>query len=76
MCNVCLLKGRLEEATDVDHILPHKGDFEVFHDATNLWSLCKSCHARKSFLEGQGEERPNRQQWAELIAKKESRDNE
>jgi len=76
VCQVCLLRGRLSEAIDVDHILPHQGDYETFHDATNLWALCKSCHARKSFLEGQGEEHSTRQQWAMAIAKKGEDSNE
>ena len=73
VCDICLLGGRLVEAKDVDHILPHQGDYEMFHDATNLWGLCKSCHAKKSSLEGQGRECSNRQEWADLIVK--NRDN-
>ena len=69
VCGVCLLqRGRLEAAIDVDHILPHEGDYEVFHDRTNLWGLCKSCHAIKSSLEGEGIRVASRQEWASRIA--------
>jgi 5-methylcytosine-specific restriction protein A len=39
-------------ATDVDHRRPHRGDRGLFFDPDNLQSLCKSCHSRKTRLEG------------------------
>lgn len=38
-------------ATDVDHIVDHKGDWERFCDPDNLESLCHSCHSRKTARE-------------------------
>lgn len=35
-------------ATDVDHIIPHRGDWEWFTDRGNLQSLCHSCHSAKT----------------------------
>ena len=28
----------------MNHIVPHQGDFELFHDPDNLESVCKPCH--------------------------------
>ena len=38
-------------ATDVDHIVPHAGEWDVFTDRANLQPLCKECHKGKSRLE-------------------------
>lgn len=44
---VCVACGHL--ATDVDHITPHRGQSDpLFWDVSNLQSLCKACHARKT----------------------------
>ena len=36
----------------VDHIIPHKGNLELFWDEDNLQALCKPCHDRKTAKEG------------------------
>ena len=38
-------------ATVVDHIVPHRGDWEKFIDPTNHQSLCKQHHDQKTALE-------------------------
>lgn len=38
-------------ATDVDHIIPHRGNMKLFTDRKNLQSLCHSCHSRKTLAE-------------------------
>lgn len=38
-------------ATDVDHIIPHRGNRELFWDTGNWQSLCHECHSRKSYGE-------------------------
>ena len=44
LCEDCSARGRAEEATEVDHI-----DGNVRNlDGTNLKSLCKSCHSKKT----------------------------
>ena len=48
LCVECQRKGKLIPATVVDHILPHRGDEELFWDVNNWRSLCKSCHDRKT----------------------------
>lgn len=38
-------------ATEVDHIVPHKGDWKLFWRRSNWQGLCKPCHSRKSINE-------------------------
>ena len=48
-CEECDKRGlRRVRATDVDHRVDHKGNWEVFTDRSNLRSLCHSCHSRKT----------------------------
>ena len=48
LCEECKRRGVFAPATVVDHITPHKGDHNKFNDMSNLQSLCRSCHSRKS----------------------------
>lgn len=50
-CRECARQGRRTRATDVDHIVDHKGDLRLFRDRSNLESLCHSCHSRKTARE-------------------------
>ena len=50
-CRDCAAHGVRTPATDVDHIVPHRGNKRLFYDATNLQSLCHSCHSRKTIAE-------------------------
>ena len=52
-CVDCAEHGVRTRATDVDHIIDHKGDASLFFDASNLQSLCHSCHSRKTQAEQQ-----------------------
>jgi 5-methylcytosine-specific restriction protein A len=38
------------QATDVDHVVPHRGDIKLFMTG-ELQSLCHSCHSRKTIAE-------------------------
>ena len=51
LCEVCLDEGRVEEAREVDHIVPISVAPERAFDIENLWPLCKSHHAKKTRLE-------------------------
>ena len=50
-CRECARRGLRVPASDVDHIVPHRGDWDLFTAAENLQSLCHSCHSRKTLLE-------------------------
>jgi 5-methylcytosine-specific restriction protein A len=52
LCVECEKRGRLVDATDVDHIVPHRGNKAIFWDYDNWQSLCGTCHKRKT---GRGE---------------------
>lgn len=60
-CRECAKRGVRTRATVVDHVTPHRGDWQRFTDKTNLQSLCKSCHDRKTALEQAEERRKQRQ---------------
>jgi len=42
LCAHCLDRGEITMATEVHHVIPHKGDFWLQRDPTNLISLCKT----------------------------------
>ena len=44
-------EGRYTKATDVDHIVPHRGDRDLFWDRNNWQALCHSCHSKKTAAE-------------------------
>lgn len=46
---ICVKCGR--PATDVDHIIPHRGDTKLFWDTANWQSLCHECHSQKTYAE-------------------------
>lgn len=48
LCVRCHAAGRLEPATVVDHITPHRGDQRLFWDERNWQALCEACHNRKT----------------------------
>lgn len=54
LCAECLKKGKYTPATDVDHIVPHKGNKILFWNRNNWQSLCHSCHSRKTAKEDGG----------------------
>lgn len=54
LCKYCLEQGRTEAATVVDHVIPHRGDRDLFFNG-KLASLCKKCHdGAKQRLEKSG----------------------
>ena len=54
LCVQCKREGRLEPATDVDHVVPHRGDQVLFWDQDNWQSLCHPCHSSKTASEDGG----------------------
>lgn len=55
LCEMCQSRGKVTEATVVDHIEPHKGDQKLFWNPDNHQALCKQCHdSEKQRLEKSG----------------------
>lgn len=54
-CAACLLEGKYEPADEVDHIKAHGGSPSLFFDESNLQSLSKRCHSRKTLQENSGQ---------------------
>lgn len=54
LCVDCMKEGKITPATDVDHIIAHKGDKQLFWDRNNWASRCHSHHSRKTVREDGG----------------------
>jgi 5-methylcytosine-specific restriction protein A len=48
LCIECNKAGIVTAATDVDHIIPHRGNMELFWDSDNWQALCKRHHCQKT----------------------------
>ena len=48
LCVVCQREGRLTPATVVDHIIPHRGNQQLFWDESNWAPMCKPHHDQKT----------------------------
>lgn len=46
-------KCRGAASTEVHHVIPHRGDKELFYDADNLVALCHPCHSAETRREAQ-----------------------
>ena len=53
-CRECMKSGNEVIATQVDHIVAHRGDVELFWDPTNHQPLCESHHSQKTVREDGG----------------------
>lgn len=51
LCEKCKAEGRYTKATVVDHIIPHRGNRELFWNRDNWQALCKHCHDVKTMTE-------------------------
>lgn len=56
LCIECVHGRRAVPATEVDHIIPHKGNYELMWDVNNWSPLCKMHHSQKT-----GKERVRRE---------------
>lgn len=54
LCASHLQNDHWVPATVVDHIVPHKGDYDLFWDEKNWQALCKKCHDHKTATEDGG----------------------
>lgn len=39
---------RQAASTEVDHIIPHRGEYALFWERTNLQGMCSPCHGQKT----------------------------
>ena len=51
LCKIDLDHGRTVAANVVDHVIPHRGDQNIFWDQSNWQALCTTCHNRKTATE-------------------------
>ena len=54
LCVDCQKEDRITPATVVDHIIPHKGDRQLFWDSGNWQALCAYHHNLKTATEDGG----------------------
>jgi 5-methylcytosine-specific restriction enzyme A len=47
-CRMCLEQRIRSLSQEIDHILPHRGNPELFWNECNLQGLCKRCHTAKT----------------------------
>ncbi len=67
MC--CAAKGLMRTAEVVDHIQPHRGNYELFADSRNWQPLCQPCHDQdKAMIEAQNEPSVVPEAWQGYLA--------
>lgn len=49
LCEHCALENKLINATEIDHIIDIEDAPALRLDMSNLQSLCKSCHSKKTY---------------------------
>ena len=45
LCEYCAFKGKIEEATTVDHAIPFTEENDLMFEPDNLLSACRRCHS-------------------------------
>jgi 5-methylcytosine-specific restriction protein A len=51
LCRFCRAAGRGSPANTADHVIPHRGNPDLFFDPANLQSLCGIHHGEKQRIE-------------------------
>lgn len=54
LCVHCEQEGKVRAGNEVDHIIPHRGDMDLFWDNSNWQTLCKTHHSIKTATEDGG----------------------
>jgi 5-methylcytosine-specific restriction protein A len=57
LCVACEAEGKIGVATEVDHIIPHRGNMALFWKPDNWQPLCKPHHSVKTQVELGGKAR-------------------
>ena len=55
LCRYCLARGVTKAASVADHIIPHRGNLELFYHGA-LQSLCPVCHSSAKAQEEHGKD--------------------
>ncbi len=67
LCRHCANRGETVPATEVDHIIPHRGHADPnFWRFENLQPLCASCHGRKTAKETNEKKKAKRNAYNDL----------
>ena len=48
LCVLCAKVNLTVQARQVDHIIPHEGDHDLFWHQDNWQGLCRKCHLKKT----------------------------
>ena len=51
LCAICLKDGKVTASECIDHIIPHKGDKNLFWDINNWQPSCLKCNTKKAIRE-------------------------
>ena len=54
LCVMCLKNNVFTPATEIDHIIPHRGEFRLLWNRENWQALCKHHHSSKTAKEDGG----------------------
>ena len=54
-CKDCIAKHRLKTANVVHHIIPHRGNYDLFWDVSNWMAMNKQCHDKHTYAETRGQ---------------------
>lgn len=66
-CPVCMHNNVVTPAKEVDHVLAHRGERELFYDLDNLWALCTPCHRLKTAAESNGALFKTKKEWLDHL---------
>lgn len=69
ICPVCEAQGRIEPTSDIDHVVAHKGDEQLFRSLDNLWGLCRHHHVLKTAAESNGVHFDTKEEWLKHLLK-------
>ena len=72
VCVWCLPCGKLEEATEADHVVPAQrlDDDTHFYDQSNIVGSCRSCNARRASYEAKGVYYETVEEWQDFLKQK------
>lgn len=73
VCVHCLAKGLTVASSEVDHIIPHRGDMALFWNRANWQALCHACHSAKTVRDDGGFGNRRKDHGSSTIAERDKR---